>query len=210
MVVLLLFHLNLSAFFLFNSSEKSFSIISGSDGEVAVLGCNTLRCYIIEGAGYYLDSHADFLRFLQRLEVGELNGLDYDQLRLDVDSVIFKLFNAREKYLHLKQTADMTPYNPNVIAQLLTFDYDVFRENKRLIGPVFDKVRVFLGNGAVREMYGEIVKKIDKISAVAYVVKEKIDAGEFPELSSLYDLNELYAETLLFGKYAAMVYQEIK
>lgn len=208
--VLMLFHLNLSAFIYLNNSDICFSKTSGFEGEITVLQCEALRCYIIDGAGYFLDSHADFLRLLQKLEVGELNGLDYNQLRLHLDRVINNMLNAKSIYLQLKQTADVTPYDPTVIGQLLNFNYDVFRAENQLLEPIFERVRFFLCNGAVREIYGEILTHTDNILNILDEIKAKIDAGEFPGLSDLYKLNDSFAESLLFGEYIARAFREIK
>lgn len=207
--IIMLSHINLSALIYFNKSEICFNNVSGVGGEIAVVKCNALRCYVIDGAGYFLDSHSDYLRFLQRIEVGERNGLDYNQLRLDLDSAIDKMLNAKDIYLQLKQTADMTPYNPTVLDQLLNFNYHVFRVENQLNEPIFARVRFFLCNGAIREMYGEILVQIENILNIADHIKERIDVGEFPLLSDLYRLNESYSESLLFGEYTARVFREI-
>jgi len=208
--VILLFHFNLSAFIFFNNSEICFNQASGYEGEIAVLQCETLRCHVIDGAGYFLDSHADVIRLLQALEVGELSGLDYNRLRFRLDSAIEHLLAAQNTYSKLKQTADLIPYDSLVLDQLLNFNYDVFRAENHLLEPIFERVRFFLCNGAVRELYGEVLTQIERILVISYEIKAKIDIGEYPGLSDLYKLNDSYSESLLFGEYAARVFREIK
>ncbi len=205
--VLLLFTINLAGNIYYNYTDNSFNNPKGAS---TTQECDTLRCYVIEGAGYFLKSHSDFLAFLNCVELEELYGMDYNVLTANLNSAVETMQAAKNTYLHLKQKADTTPYRQDVLDRLLTFDYDTFQVDNGLIESIFAEVKFFLYNGKIREMYGEILVHLDEILAVAGIIKAEIEAGRSPELKHLYRLNQSCSKSLLFGQYAAMVFLEIK
>lgn len=208
-LILVLSTMNASAIIFFNSSDVGFEkdgVVGEESTSPQVKG---LRELIVEGAGYFLDSSSNFLLFLNKVEVAELVNLDYNEVQMNLNSAIEKMKYARDTYTHLKQIADITPYNPTVIEELSNFDYADFQKNNGLIEPIFDQVRAYLEKGNIREIYEEALSNTEKILNIASIIKEKIDDDEFPEISDLWELNESCSKSLLFGQYAARVFFEI-
>jgi hypothetical protein len=197
--------LNVSAVIYFNGAGGNF----GGGSESTLLQEKTIRDYVIEGAGYFLESYSGFLLFLNKVELNELQGLDYNEVQMILNSAIEKMENARDIYTRLKQEADVTPYNPDMIDQLMNFDYDDFQETNHLVAPIFKQVEYYLEKGNIREMFDEALLDMEKILDIASLIKGRIDRGEFPEVSRLWELNEFCSVSLLFGQYAARVFQEI-
>ena len=125
--VLILSTLNVSAVIYFNGAGGNF----GGGSESTLPQEKTIRDYVIEGAGYFLESYSGFLLFLNKVELKELQGLDYNEVQMILNSAIEKMENARDVYTRLKQEADVTPYNPDMIDELMNFDYDGFQETKQ-------------------------------------------------------------------------------
>jgi hypothetical protein len=205
-VVLILFHLNNSALTYCNDSYSAFLEIDKKQENSAV---ETIKGYVVGGAGYFLESYSDFVLFLNKIEIGELGVLNYDELKMILDNAIKKMEYAKNEYIHLKKKADDTPYNQNVVQQLLKFNYEVFQKRNRLIGPVFNRVQFFLSSGDIREMYGDVLSQTVEILNIANLIKTKIEAKEFPDLSNLYRLNEVCSESLIFSQYVARVFRKL-
>jgi hypothetical protein len=202
-----LLHLDVSGAIWYNGSYCGFQDLDGVSENPQE---KTLREYAIEGAGHFLESYSDYLLFLNKVELAELRGFDWNELRFILDRVIEKLQYANDLIGQLKQKADVTPYNPAIIDELLNFDYDAFSEQERLNESVFKQVEAFLGKGKIREMYGQAFLHTRDILFSANVIKERMEEGTFPEISNLHALNEAYVQCLLFGKYTAQTFQKIK
>jgi hypothetical protein len=201
-----LLHTNLSGIIWYNDTDNGFRNQAG----VATLQEKPLRAYVIEGAGYFLGSYSDFLLLLNKVEMTELQGCDFNELLFLLNNAIEKMLYANEVYFQLKQKADVTSYNPVIISELLNYDYDAFLEQGGLIESIFKEVKAFLSKGKIREMYGEALSHTQGILNIANVIKTKLEEGIFPEVSDLHDLNEAYAHYMLVGEYAAEVFQKIK
>jgi hypothetical protein len=166
----------------------------------------SLESGVINGAGYFLRSCSDFLLFLTRAELAGIDGADFDALNLSLSNAIANMELAKDVYIQLKQQMDVTPYDPTMIDKLLKFNYDLFQRKNNLIKPVFEEVKYYLESGAARELYGEILCQVDGILNIAYPIRAKIEANEFPGLSSLWELQQNCCKSMLFGQYASRVF----
>ena len=202
-----LLHLDVSGAIWYNGSYYVFQDLDGVSENPQD---KTLREYAIEGAGYFIESYSDYLLFLNKVELAELRGFDWNELRFILDRVIEKLEYANDLMGQLKLKADVKPYNPIIIDELLNFDYDAFWEQEKLNESVFKQVKDFLSQGKIREMYGQALLQTRDILLSANVIKERMEEGAFPEISNLHALNEKYVQCLLLGKYVAQTFQKIK
>lgn len=204
--MLVLLHMNLSGIIWYNDTDKCF----GSQAGVANLHGKPLKAYVIEGTGYFLESYSDFLLLLNKVEMTELQGCDFNELLFLLNNAIEKMLYANEVYFQLKQKTDMTSYNPVIISKLLNFDYDAFADRKGLIKSIFREVKAFLSKGKIREMYEEALSHTQGILNIAMIIKTNLEEGVSPEVSDLHDLKEAYSHFMLFGEYAANIFQKIK
>jgi hypothetical protein len=170
----------------------------------------TIGFLVVEGAGYFLDSHADMLLFLNRIEMAELTGIDYTGLQVLLANAIEKMEKANAAYFQLKKLAAETPYNPPVIDKLETFDYQSFQKKRGLNEVIFRGVSELLARGDVRGVYKRLHKETAGLLKYLYRIKSSIDSGIFPEISVLWRANEKYAETLLFGQICAEIFYTCK
>jgi len=72
---------------------------------------------------YFLSSQSDILLFLNRLELAGLSTPDYPELQNIIDRAVKNMEKAVETYKTLASTAAVTPYNQQVLSQLMRFDY---------------------------------------------------------------------------------------
>lgn len=179
------------------------------DGESSYYS-SSIKYYIIKGGGYYLDGYSDVLEFLNRFELSDLYGLDYTELNQILDSSIHNMYNANNNYFMLILKAEFTPYNMTFIDKLKTFDYRGFESAHHLNAVIFDKVKDFLEKGDITGAFKACRTDILEIIAVLERIKGYTVNNRVPVLPDIWLLNELCSESLLFGQYAARVFNEIK
>jgi hypothetical protein len=181
----------------------------GGTSSLAVPSSQTIEQYIVEGAGYYLQSYSDMLLLLNKVEMSEIYGLNYEEAQGIINSAINRLENAKTAYFGLKTLAAVTPYNPDVIHLLVTFDYKNFQKEKGLNPYIFNQVETFLSKGDIRGVYDKLYEDIDTILGKLYNVKYSLDKNEFPVLEELWRINQVYSESISFGQDVAEVFYGI-
>lgn len=219
MVILMVtaFHTYSYGFIMGNYADDTFTTGDGTTGRTAggntgtAAGSNHLRikAYIIQSAGYFLESHSAMLSLLNNVEMSDLEGLDYISYRRNLYRAIENMEMARLYYYLLKSTADYTPYNPVKIQQLVSFDYETFQKEKGLNATTFKKVRAYLGKGDVNGFFGDLFSRTEVILEKLYDITSATDNNQFP-LQRLWDVNREYSECLMVGQYSAQVFFEIK
>lgn len=205
-LIFLFFNFNLLPYVCLNGGEEGYN---GDDGESFVYG-GSIKYYIIKGGGYYLGGYSDILKFLERIELSDLNGLDFAQLNQIVDSALDNMNNAHYYYLLLIMKAEVTPYNMTFIDKLKAFDYHGFESAHHLNGAVFDRVEGYLKKGDITGTFKACRTDIVEIITVLERIKGYTSNNRMPVLQDIWLLNELCSESLLFGQYAARVFAEIK
>lgn len=200
-VLLLIFAINAYSRIIGNRGD---SVFVDTPESAAATGSN-----IVTAAGYFLSSGSDFQSLLNRIELADINGSDYKEWAQICSNAVANMEKTVANYLLLKQRLDNTPYKPEMIDRLLSFDYDRFQKKNGLNREIFTRIKVYLGRGDVRGVFKRLLSSSRKILAALTKVKASIDAGILPELAILWRLNQDYAETMLFGQYAAEVFYEI-
>jgi len=123
----------------------------------------TLKTYIMESTGYFLTSHSDYQDFLNRVEMSDIKGIDYKELRELIYSTIDNMEKARDAYVNLKTAAEKIPYNQEMIDQLMKFDYDGFLVKNGLLEPIFSKIQNLLGKGDIVGLDNAVLANMDTI-----------------------------------------------
>lgn len=207
-IIIISISISLNAHFVHNSSDNAFvcdQCESLTSNEIEI------RRYIIEGGGYFLQAGEDLNKFLKMVELSELsNTLDFKTLQKSINSTIDNMEKTKNAYYSLIILTNTTPYNLTVINQVIQFDYARFQENNGLISTIFERVRKYLVIGDVKGIYGEFYNQTSQIIEMLYSIKNQVDAGIFPNISTLWRINHLYIESKLFGQYLAMIFIELQ
>ncbi len=164
---------------------------------------------IIEGAGYFISSQSDLLLFLNRVELSGLSMPDYPELQNLIDRAVKNMEKAVETYKILATAAVVTPYNPQVLSQLIRFDYNGYEKANSLNGEVFARVRAYLISGDVTGIILFMKKDLESILDRLYGIKALVDKQEFPALPLLWRVNQSYCQTMLGGQYVAEVFNKL-
>lgn len=195
--------------FLFNNYAFAKLVHNGAEESFAGPESTTIRGYIIEAAGHFLESHADFLLFLSRIELADLNGADYPGLQLLVNNTIAHMTDAKTKYTLLTQIADATPYDQAFIDRLLNFDHPFLQQGKNLDRVEFNQVETYLVTGDIRGAFHKTLTDTQQLLDMLTPIKSAVDAETLPETEDLWRLNQSFSETQLTGQYAAEVFSAV-
>ena len=204
------FTVNLNALMFGNESESAYIPTPPSTNGTASIRSITLRQLIANGGSNLFKSAGQINQFFSLVESSEVTGPDYMGLQKTINAAIFYLEQARADYLQLKNRAAVTPYNKEVISRLLNFDYESFQQENGLFPIIFEKVKGFLAVGNVTGIYNEFYSYNVYILDFLYLLKKDIDAGIFPDISTVWSVNQKYSEIKLFGQYVAQVFYRIK
>lgn len=168
-----------------------------------------LENYVVEGAGHFLDSYANTLLFMKKLELsGKDSAVDVEAALL-LNNALKSMEMANRTFLELKRLADITPYDTAVTDALRQFDYDKFRAAYNIDDKIFDRVRDYLGKGDIRAVYRDIAIDIDTIIKRLKQVKTQVDAGIFPATWDVWSLDRAYSDSERFGQYVARVFDAL-
>jgi len=169
----------------------------------------SIKSFIVEGAGNYLTAYADYLLFLNRVELSGENNPGYDEMQSFLNNCLEKLHRARTAYLSINQTALNTPYNLEMIYRLIFFNYDLFQWERGLNPYIFKEVKKYLITGNVNGIFARLLSATETLILKVTALKDTVDAYKFPDLNTIWRVNQLFSETLLFGQYAAEVFQAV-
>ncbi len=203
--ILFIFALSVNAFphWLANGSGKGFEDPGESSAAVS------LESYVVEGAGYFLDSYAHTLLFMKKLEWSGKTGVVDAESILLLDRALKSMELAHDAFSQLKRRADTTPYNTAVTDALRKFDYDGFRAAYDIRDKTFDTVRDYLSKGDIRSVYGDIVTDTGTIIKLLKEIKEQVEAGTFPSTWDVWKLDRTCSAVERFGQHTARVFDAI-
>jgi hypothetical protein len=189
-----------------NHGESGYD--GGDDGNRSA--ANPLKILIIEGAGHFIQSHALFQQFLHKIELAELYGVNYNELRGILNETLTGIESAKTAYYDFIKLAAVTPYNQSFLNALKYFDYEDFREKNNLNAIIFLRLESLLRIGNVTGVYEEIHARTGEICQLLLSVKSTVDKDIFPGIPVLWEINRVYFDSYLFGQYAAMIFNNIK
>lgn len=190
--------------------DGSGSTAGSSTAGIASATSSTINSYIVLGAGYFLNSQSSALLFLNKIEMSDLVGLDYNDLRAALYDAIGQMELAVVTYTDLKQTADITPYRASMIAGLKTFDYETFQKANGLNAAAFQVVENYLKEGDVTGLFGEVLTGTENILAQLYALKDTVEQDQIPSDQALWSLAQAYSQLHMTGQHAARVFYEVK
>jgi hypothetical protein len=170
---------------------------------------NTIENLVIKGAGYYLDAYSDILVFLNRMELSDMQGMNYAETRQILDRALGNMLNTLKTYEYLIKRAEVTPYNQAAISKLMDFDYDGFMQMRGLNSVIFGKVEDHLKRGDITGLLRQTYTEFTVIYWVLSSIRDELNLEKLPEMSKVWRLNERCSQVLLLGQYGSMVFYAV-
>jgi len=206
LAVMIIFGLSISLFpWLYSNHGECFFIPSECSGGKSASASDSvpvsmLGILIEDGACSYLDSYSYFLGYLKEYEAGN------SYAKYSLVKAYESITTADDIYKKIIEGAAGYPYNETAIDRLKSFDYDTYSKTFDLNPRVFSQLRGLLAKGDVRGVFQEIEKRFRTLAE--YLVTSR--TGIIPEKTGLWRINQAYAETLLFGQYAAEIFDQCR
>lgn len=197
--------------YLLNYSSAAFNegLTGGSSLSGAMAQSTSIETCVIQGAGYYFKAYSYSLLMANEIELSDLEGVNFVELRSFINQAIDNMELACDTYIDLVNKANSTSYNSAWINQLMNFDYGAFKAENGLNEAVFSDVQYFLSNGNVRGVYVETETRFETILEDLYDIKAGMDGNSLPANSTIWRLNQKFLESMLFGQYVAEVFYQI-
>ncbi|MCP5047387.1 MAG: hypothetical protein GY940_09470 [bacterium] len=211
--VLAVLALNVSPAFAYIDSNGAGTGYGDGDpppgGGTSYAGTYSIEDYIETGIGYYLDAKGDVDGLLAMVESQDSGPVSSDQLRTAVESALGNMDYALVTFNELIGKAEATPYNPNVTAILNEFDYNGFGLGNGLNSVTFAEVEGYLKQGDITGVFKRKRADFLAITTALNSIRSEIDNNNIPGLPGLWELNETFSGSSLFGSYVARVFKEI-
>jgi hypothetical protein len=205
--IFILFNMNVFSYVDLNGSGSGYnSGIPNGNGISNI----SIEMRIIEGVGYFFQAQADIQNFLNIIEWQDTRVINYTGLNQVIKRAETNLIMARLNFEELISVAEGTPYNLDVIDKLKFFDYETFSNEYKLNPFIFGIVKEYLMNGDITGTFKYTNFKFKEIELLIQKIQGEINAYRLPEISICWRLNELCAETTLFGSYIARIFKSIK
>ena len=215
--ILLVINVSLMSHIVANYSPNAYCVpgvdcstdSSQNNGESMSTGASELTNYVVRGGGYLLNAHSNMMGFLNKIEMSELQGTDYNALSKSLGQTISELEKSRDTYMVLVEISKETAYNPVFISKLKTFDYFGFMQRSGCNRCTFMDVYWYLAWGDVNGIYAHLLNNIEGLLDDLYRIKGYVDARQFPEISMLWKAGRKFSETYQFGQISAEIFYEI-
>lgn len=196
-----------------HSFPRIFANGSGSGyqtGEENLNGAaNEIESIVIRGACEYLQAYAENLIFFKQLEINPLQGIDLKACQERLDRSLSHLDQAMETYKLLIQRAENTPYNETVLSRLRDFDYKGFMNRKGFDGEIFKQVKEHLIMGDITGFYKMIYNRMNRIRSILETFNIDFSKNKMPSVTTLWQLNRMYYDTLMAGQFVAIVFNTV-
>jgi hypothetical protein len=159
---------------------------------------------VIEGAVHFLEASSQANLLLKEYEKSARQPFNYQAALEYTDKAIYELEISRAEYGQAVNTAKDAGYVTEMIQKFKDFDYDSFCASGQLNGDTMASVKAYLSAGNIVGAYRQNTERIDDILLVLVQVREKIAAGQLPDISLPWKLLQLFSEAALFGNYCTM------
>ena len=204
-LALVLFQTGSYAFVNNNGSGSGY----GGGGRTAARS-GAIEMYVMKGGAFFLAANSDYQIFLNKIELQELQGLDFTELTMHLNSAITNMTAAKDTYALLLREAESLPYDETFITGLKAFDYDAFMLEKKLNETVFKEVGEYLEKGDITGLLRNTYNGFTGITKMLESLRMDISQSGQPELSLIREINETFGELSLAGSYAARIFSVIQ
>jgi hypothetical protein len=162
----------------------------------------------IEASAAYLSAESQFKKFLEKLELTEISLSSYQEQSSILTDAIERMSNAERNFDILYTEVQRFSLNQMVLEDIKEFDYKGFCCRNKLNPIIMNNVEEYLSKGNI---FGLLQKTRDDCTGLRKSLeglKTTIDEGT-KDINAIYQINQNFADTSLFGQYAAMVFREV-
>ena len=181
----------------------------GGFSDDAVLAGFSMKTHIVEAAAHFLNAYGHTMLLLNKIELSELYGLNFTEAQLLTNTAIDEMNVAIAEFSALRELADRTPYNDNVLDMVAVYDFSQFEARKKANTSILNSLKELLLERKLREYYAQLHSKLYEIVGHLNLLKSHLDGNMYPDFEAIHNLNQVLAETMISGEYAAEIFHEV-
>lgn len=181
-----------------------------SAGKANAINALSIENLIINGAASMLESYANTLIFMNHFELSDISGYNSAFQKNNYYNALEKIEKAIAIYDILIAEAQNASYNASFIGALKNLDYDRLKNANKLNASVFLTVRRFLQPGDVTGAIAYMHKLLLQTRESVYAIQDAVEKETLPTNTHVWDINNKFAEMILFGQYCAEVFYTAK
>jgi hypothetical protein len=169
----------------------------------------TMGDLIVNSGFEFKMSKSNFVTFLAYYEKSEKEEPSFINMNESVNKCISHLQASISQFSSLCSLASQTPYNEAVIEKLKDFNYSRFMNEHGLTEEVFLQLRSYLEIGDVKGVYNQQLMDFNLIQQKLTNIQSALESSTLPLVEAVWELNELYTRSTLFGQYTAEVFYNL-
>ncbi len=181
----------------------------GGFSDDSVLAGVSMRTHIVEAAAHFLNAYGHTMLLLNKIELSELYGLNFPEAQQLTNTAIEEMNYAIAEFSNLRDLAARTPYNDNVLDMVAAYDFSQFETRKKANGSILSNLKELLVERKLREYYDQQYANLYEIVGHLNLLKSHLDGNIYPDFDTIHNLNQILAETMISGEYAAEIFHEV-
>ena len=174
-----------------------------------VLAGFSMKTHIVEAAAHFLNAYGHTMLLLNKIELSELYGLNFTEAQQLTNIAIEEMNYAIAEFSSLRELAAKTPYNDNVLDLVAAYDFAQFESRKKANASILGNLKDLLVQKKLREYYDQIQTNLYEIVGHLNLLKSHLDGNIYPDFEAVHNLNQVLAETMISGEYAAEIFHEV-
>jgi len=183
---------------------------STGDSILSTTSDNSLGYYIMVGASYFFQSYSDFQMVMNEIELSERYGVDTYRIKKKIDSALLNMIMANDAYFNLYESSLEYPNKKKEYeTRLKKFDYVKFGEKHNVIPSIYSEVQQYLSECDIHAIFLNMLEKSSEVMKILQVLSVETKMGTNPKLEIIWECNQLFIKSELFGQYVSMIMNAI-
>lgn len=159
---------------------------------------------VIEGAVRFLEAKSQMALLLKEYELSAKQPFDFSAALAHAEKAAGELEISLEEYEKSITICKQAGYVDEIIQKFKNFNYDAFASEKQLNSDIMVLVKAYFSGGNIMGAYRQNVDHISGILTILEQIKEKLTAGQSPDVSLFWQLSRQFSKASLFGNYCTM------
>ncbi len=194
------------AIFVANESDIAYA----QNTSKAIAGDSAgLRQLIIIAAGNVLESHAEILNLLNKVELADSSNPGYSDMLDILNRTISSMEASVSGYNQILSIASVTPYNTEIQLKLIDFKYSDLQHQNGISADLVLQITNQLKVGNVTEVYTILKADMESLIVKLKEIIPLLNETELPDVSGLWLINHGYSNLLGKGQYISEVFSNL-
>ena len=159
---------------------------------------------VIHGAIHFLQAKSQADLLLAEVEMSAKQPLNYSSALVCTEKAIAELEKSIDEYHQAITCAKRSGYVNEVIQKFKSFDYNTFATENKLNRDIMAVVKAYFFGGNIVGVYQQYVEYLGEILVTLHLIKDKLTANLFPDVSLSWQLLQQFSHVSLFGNYCTV------